>query len=205
MANVPRELYRPIKLAIVEILKNATEAVEKIRTGIALPINDPFSPINIPEDELPLIIVGLQRLNFTKNGPSGARKNHGRDCFIQIDVYLEQDQAAARAATLTTDQELDKRRDDITDQIITELEKNDRFQFTGDLVGEVEMWPTTVDFNKYDTEAQAMIATSSISTTVQYDIDKIFGDTDNLAVIKITNNLPEKDIAQIVDITPVTL
>lgn len=187
MANVPRELFRLIRSALVEILKEATDAGQRVSTGRAIPLNDPFAPITIPSEEMPLIIVSAPQINFDNTGLRGSRKQHRRNCQFQIDGWLKHDFTAAQFANQTLDEELEKRRDDLADQIITEIEKNNRFQFTGAIENKVEMWLINSIPNDYtdQTEGQALIATVSITINAMYDQDVVTRDTDTLSIMSI--------------------
>jgi hypothetical protein len=188
MANTPRELFRAIRETLVKMLKDATIAGQRVRTGIQIPLDNPFQSPVLPEDDFPLIVVGPPRITFSENGPAGNRKNHKRDCRFQIDVYVKHDFTEAESLGIGIDEELEIRRDNITDQVITEIEKNDRFQFEGSLEGEAELWPVDSIPNNYETDNEVIIATNSITVNAMYKMARVMDETKTFSLVHVEIN-----------------
>jgi hypothetical protein len=184
--NTTRELYRVIRATLVEMLKLKTIAEDRVRTGIHLPISDPFGPVIIPDDLMPLLILSTPQITINKNGLNGSAKLSGRDCNFQVDGYLKHDIQAAIDAGLTVDQYLDKQRDIMIDQTLTEIEKQHRFKFDGVLNGEAQLWPTNIVQNNYDTGDGSLVATFSMTVNAQYDMDRIFDSLNKLTLVNVT-------------------
>lgn len=198
------DILLDVKTAIIKILKNAnTIAEDRVREGLTIALNNPFSTFTAPDEQMPLLVVQVKRVSYEQK----TYAEYKYRVQVQIDGYIKQDSFASTENGINLDEQLDRNMDTLALQVQNAIQFYQTFRkYDGDddlnLQNIAEMKPSETVKNNVDQDQEALLGSISMMVDVEYSQPPQFETLEDLQQVnsKLRNG-PEADIIKEITLT----